>query len=134
MSVLNLALGAARAPANDVPCRAQKAELWFAEDTASTAHAQALCRGCPLRTDCLAGALERKEPCGVWGGELFDRGQIVAGHKPKGRPRKDADEIAATAANRVAQRLAEISLALAHSQPELADLVAEAATDIRGAA
>jgi len=134
MSVLNLALGAACAPANDVPCRVHKAELWFAEDTTNTVHAQALCRTCPLRTECLAGALERKEPCGVWGGELFDRGQIVAGHKPKGRPRKDADEIAAAAANRVAQRLAEVSLALALTQPELADLVAEAATDIRGAA
>ncbi|NQU37246.1 MAG: WhiB family transcriptional regulator [Actinobacteria bacterium] len=134
MSVLSLAIGAASAQVGDVPCRAQKAELWFADDVASTVRAQVLCQGCPLRTDCLAGALERREPCGVWGGELFERGQIVAGHKPKGRPRKDADEIASAAANRVAQRLAEVSLGLAQTQPELADLVAEAATDIRGVA
>ena len=33
---------------------------------------------CPLRTACLAGALERQEPWGVWGGELFVQGVVVA--------------------------------------------------------
>ena len=134
MSILSLAIGAASATVKDVPCRAQSAELWFAEDIARTVHAQTLCQRCPLQTDCLAGALERKEPCGVWGGELFDQGQIVAGHKPKGRPRKDADEVAAAAANRVAERLVEVSLALAQTQPEVAKLLAGAATEVVGAA
>lgn len=30
--------------------------------------AKQVCRGCDLRDVCLAGALERREPFGVWGG------------------------------------------------------------------
>src|SRR5579875_3538069 len=35
-----------------------------------------------------AGAVERREPWGVWGGELFLRGEIVPRKRPRGRPRK----------------------------------------------
>jgi WhiB family redox-sensing transcriptional regulator len=44
---------------------------------------------CPARLACLAGALERREPWGVWGGEIFERGVIIARKRPRGRPRKD---------------------------------------------
>lgn len=128
MSVLTLALQAAQAPSQAVPCRTHDSDLWFAEDVESTTQAQHLCGACPLRVACLTEAIARKEPCGVWGGELFERGQVVAGHKPKGRPRKDADDIAAQAAQRVARRLAELSDAIA--EPELSDLVAVAATEV----
>ena len=37
---------------------------------------------------CLAEALNRAEPWGVWGGEILDRGSIVARKRPRGRPRK----------------------------------------------
>ncbi len=37
--------------------------------------------------ECLAGALERREPWGVWGGELFVSGVVVARKRPRGRPR-----------------------------------------------
>jgi WhiB family redox-sensing transcriptional regulator len=47
-----------------------------------------MCRGCQARTACLAGALERREVCGVWGGELLMRGAIVPVKRPRGRPRK----------------------------------------------
>ena len=50
--------------------------------------AKALCRDCPLRLECLAGAQERREPWGVWGGELFIQGVVVARKRPRGRPRK----------------------------------------------
>ena len=43
-------------------------------------------RQCPLRTACLAGVLERAEPCGVWGGEIFHQGAIIARKRPRGRP------------------------------------------------
>jgi len=46
---------------------------------------------------CLSGALERKEPWGVWGGELFVQGVIVARKRPRGRPRKTDIAIAAAA-------------------------------------
>ena len=38
------------------------------------------------------GALERREPWGVWGGELLLRGIVVPRKRPRGRPRKVAAE------------------------------------------
>jgi len=37
---------------------------------------------------CLTGALGRREPWGIWGGELLIYGVIVAHKRPRGRPRK----------------------------------------------
>jgi WhiB family redox-sensing transcriptional regulator len=73
----------------DIPCLEYDAALWFAENPADVEVAKALCRECPALTGCLAGALDREEPWGVWGGELFVRGVIVAIKRPRGRPRKD---------------------------------------------
>ena len=36
-----------------------------------------MCPGLRARMACLTGALERREPWGVWGGELLIRGAIV---------------------------------------------------------
>ncbi|MSW98601.1 MAG: transcriptional regulator, partial [Actinobacteria bacterium] len=36
---------------------------------------------------CLEGALSRGEPAGVWGGELFDNGEVIAARRTVGRPR-----------------------------------------------
>jgi WhiB family transcriptional regulator, redox-sensing transcriptional regulator len=71
-----------------IPCRAYDAELWFAESPADVELAKSLCTGCPVRAACLAGALERREPWGVWGGQLLVQGAIVARKRPRGRPRK----------------------------------------------
>lgn len=71
-----------------VPCRAHDGELWFAERPEEVERAKALCGDCPLRVACLDGALERREPWGVWGGELLVHGAIVARKRPRGRPRK----------------------------------------------
>jgi WhiB family redox-sensing transcriptional regulator len=73
----------------EVPCRVHDAELWFAETPEGVARAQQFCVECPLRTACLAGAMERQEPWGVWGGELFERGVPVARTRRPGRPRTD---------------------------------------------
>ena len=40
-----------------------------------------------MKAACLEGALSRQEPCGVWGGEMFVEGQIVAAKRTVGRPR-----------------------------------------------
>jgi WhiB family redox-sensing transcriptional regulator len=74
---------------DDVPCRVQDPDLWFAEAPADLEQAKALCLDCPARLACLSGAIERREPWGVWGGEIFDRGAIVARKRPRGRPRKN---------------------------------------------
>ncbi len=74
--------------AAEVPCRVNDPELWFAESPADVESAKALCQACPVRRACLAGALERREPWGVWGGELFIAGVVVPRKRPRGRPRK----------------------------------------------
>jgi WhiB family redox-sensing transcriptional regulator len=72
-----------------IPCRDYDAELWFAERPADVEFAKSLCGTCPARTACLAGALDRGEPWGVWGGQLLVQGAIVARKRPRGRPRKN---------------------------------------------
>ena len=71
------------------PCRdAADPDLWFAERTGDILRAKEACLSCPLREACLAGALERREPWGVWGGQSFVDGVIVAHKRGRGRPPK----------------------------------------------
>ena len=63
--------------------------LFFSDHVADIARAKAMCGLCPLRAECLAGALEREEPWGVWGGELLSGGRIIANKRPCGRPPKN---------------------------------------------
>lgn len=72
-----------------LPCRVNDPELFFAELPADVEHAKALCVDCPVKAMCLASALERREPWGVWGGELFLQGVVIPRKRPRGRPRKD---------------------------------------------
>ncbi|MEO7981588.1 MAG: WhiB family transcriptional regulator [Sporichthyaceae bacterium] len=76
-----------------LPCRVNDPELFFADSPADVEHAKTLCLDCPARLACLSGALERREPWGVWGGEWFVHGVVVARKRPRGRPRKS--EVAA---------------------------------------
>ena len=62
------------APSKGSPsCQLADVNLWFADV-------------CPTRAQCLAGALRRQEPWGVWGGPIFEHGVIVIHQKPPGRP------------------------------------------------
>jgi WhiB family redox-sensing transcriptional regulator len=72
----------------DLPCRVLDPDLWFAESPHDLETAKAACHGCPARAACLRGALDRGEPWGVWGGEIFDGGVVVARKRGRGRPRK----------------------------------------------
>ena len=78
-----------------LPCRVGDPDLWFAESPAQLEQAKSLCAQCPVRRVCLAGALDRGEPWGVWGGEIFDHGVVIARKRPRGRPRKVRAEEAA---------------------------------------
>jgi len=70
----------------NLPCHTADPELYFSEDEIQVAEAKSLCGGCPVRAQCLEGALSRQEPVGVWGGELFDEGRIIAKKRKAGRP------------------------------------------------
>lgn len=94
ISVLEAPAAHTGAVAEDqLPCRSNDPELFFAESPADVEVAKALCGGCPVREQCLAGAKERREPWGVWGGELFLQGVVIPRKRPRGRPRKN--EVAA---------------------------------------
>lgn len=75
-------------PAIALPCRTHDPNLWFAEAPADLERAKVLCTRCPVRNACLAGALARHEPWGVWGGEILERGAVIARKRPRGRPSK----------------------------------------------
>lgn len=74
---------------SELPCRQYDPDLWFADVPADLEVAKTLCGDCPLKVECLAGAVERAEPWGVWGGEIFERGAVVPRKRPRGRPRKE---------------------------------------------
>jgi WhiB family redox-sensing transcriptional regulator len=83
----------------DVACRRFDPDLWFSDSPAELELAKSMCGDCPVRVECLAGAVERAEPWGVWGGEIFERGAVVPRKRPRGRPRKE--DVAKDAAMRV---------------------------------
>jgi WhiB family redox-sensing transcriptional regulator len=64
------------------------ADVFFSGELQDIARAKRLCLSCPAVVPCLEGALERREPWGVWGGQLFVDGTIVATKRRRGRPRK----------------------------------------------
>jgi len=63
--------------------------LFFSEDLGDIAAAKRICAGCPVLGRCLEEALERNEPWGVWGGQLFLNGRILTSKRRRGRPPKN---------------------------------------------
>ncbi|WP_230202968.1 WhiB family transcriptional regulator [Parafrankia discariae] len=72
-----------------LPCWDVDPELFFAESPADVESAKSVCVDCPVRLACLAAAIDRNEPWGVWGGELVVTGRVVPRKRPRGRPRKE---------------------------------------------
>ena len=62
--------------------------LFFSEELQDIARAKHICATCPAMIPCLEGALERREPWGVWGGQLFLNGKILSIKRRRGRPPK----------------------------------------------
>jgi WhiB family transcriptional regulator, redox-sensing transcriptional regulator len=79
-----------------LPCSRENPQLWFSDLPADLQLAKAYCQPCPMRRVCLAGAVERHEPHGVWGGEIFARGKIVTEKRPRGRPPRRAGTVRVT--------------------------------------
>ncbi|MEY3093990.1 MAG: WhiB family transcriptional regulator [Actinobacteria bacterium] len=78
----------------NLPCHNANPELFFSEKCEEIAYAKSLCSACPVKKECLEGALSRKEPCGVWGGELFEEGVAIEKKRLPGRPRLNRDLVA----------------------------------------
>lgn len=72
----------------ELPCQASDPELWFSQRPAELELAKAQCQPCPIRLSCLSGALARREPHGVWGGQILGNGAVVEFKRARGRPRK----------------------------------------------
>ena len=64
--------------------------LFFSEEIPDIDLAKAICSTCTLIVPCLRGALARREPVGVWGGQLFADGEVIPRKRKRGRPPKVA--------------------------------------------
>jgi WhiB family transcriptional regulator, redox-sensing transcriptional regulator len=62
--------------------------LFFSQNPLDVVRAKSICAKCTVRDVCLARALERGEPYGVWGGEFLYEGRVVTLKRGRGRPRK----------------------------------------------
>lgn len=82
----SVALRAARIDA--LPC-VDDPDAWFADTDEAINQAKATCQTCPVREACLRAALERGEPIGVWGGQLFRDGRVIPRKPRRGRPPKN---------------------------------------------
>ncbi len=77
----------------DASCRDESGSLttlFFSDEIPDILAAKAICATCPLVEPCLEGALQRREPWGVWGGRLFLNGSILTQKRKRGRPPKNA--------------------------------------------
>ncbi len=53
-------------------CRDEDREIFYPTRGVSTAPAKKVCARCPVTNECLAYALERRDPYGIWGGLTED--------------------------------------------------------------
>ncbi len=91
-AVLEVALEVDTSFWSDAACAADggtMAHLFFSEELLDIADAKRICAECPVLEECLEGALARKEPLGVWGGQLFSNGKVLTAKRRRGRPPKN---------------------------------------------
>ena len=74
------------AKAFTLPCHNADPETFFADSDLEIAFAKSLCGSCPMKLACLEGAIDRGEPCGVWGGQLIEDGAVIERKRRPGRP------------------------------------------------
>lgn len=62
------------------------------EQDARTTRAKAVCRGCPVKAECLTWALDHGDDYGVWGGMDPDERRALKQRQARrpGRPRREA--------------------------------------------
>ena len=65
-------------------------DIFFSEDLGDIARAKAICARCAVTDECFDDARRRREPWGVWGGQLFVNGRVILSKRRRGRPPKVA--------------------------------------------
>jgi WhiB family redox-sensing transcriptional regulator len=55
-------------PTPTAACARHNPDLWFSDSPQNIARAKAICQECADQAPCLAGAIDRRETYGVWGG------------------------------------------------------------------
>ncbi len=109
----------------DALCRDQAPDQLFVKGAAQN-RAKQLCHGCPVRTECLAEALDNRIEWGVWGGLTERERRALLKRRPTVRSWRALleaarEEHAATVAAQVPSRVAapgsfEVSVSTAASQ------------------
>lgn len=61
-------------------CRYASNDLFFVDRGQSTTEAKQLCKGCPVRIECLHYAVTRPETFGTWGGTTNSRRVKIRKH------------------------------------------------------
>ena len=77
--------------AEEARCVKADRNLFFSHKTKDIAQAMNICANCSVLAQCLETALDHQETDGVWGGQLFRRGKILASKRDRGRPLKNED-------------------------------------------
>ncbi len=68
-------------------------EVFFSDEPGDIEQAKRICATCPVIGKCLEKATDRREPCGVWGGQLFRNGHILAVKRRRGRPSRASQAV-----------------------------------------
>lgn len=63
-------------------------DVFFSDEPGDIEQAKRICATCPVIEPCLEAAIAFPEPWGVWGGQLFRNGHILAVKRRRGRPSK----------------------------------------------
>ena len=63
-------------------------DVFFSDHLGDIAEAKRICADCPVILECLEAAIARHEPWGVWGGQIFRKGKLIANKQRRGRPSK----------------------------------------------
>lgn len=103
--------------ASHAVCRTADPDELFVQATAQN-RAKALCTGCPVRTECLADALDNKVEFGVWGGMTERERRALLRRRPSVTSWRRLLETARTEYER--------STGILHAQPHQEEVVDKA--------
>jgi WhiB family redox-sensing transcriptional regulator len=87
--------------ASQAACRTSDPDALFVQGAAQN-RAKQVCRGCPVRTACLADALDRRTEFGVWGGMTERERRALLRQRPDVRSWREVLERASVPAQRTA--------------------------------